>query len=197
MWLITAPVFLALVPYFIYSIFHVATYFSEYVLPAITSRPAKPQEDRLAQLARTYQDMGSQTVAKVEVYGILIRLLFGILSYLPLSHVCMLMRCSFSKFAFVQLPVFAIFLRYKYFNAAYTKNHLRELSAGIDRLVTPLPPVVQDTWIKIRNGIAYYGARPLVAGEGAPGATGPGVTRPHGGATGAQRATSGTTQPRM
>ena len=57
------------------------TYFSEYVLPAITARPALPQGDRLAQLARKYQDTGSQTVAKVEVYGILLRLLVGIISY--------------------------------------------------------------------------------------------------------------------
>jgi transmembrane protein 33 len=87
MWLFTTPVFLALVPYFIYSIFHVVTYFSEYVLPAITARPARPQEDRLAQFARKYQDLGSQTVAKVEVYGILLRLLLGILSYIhPKSY---------------------------------------------------------------------------------------------------------------
>ena len=81
MWFFTTPVILALVPYFIYSVFHVVTYFSEYVLPAITSRPARPQEDKLAQLARKYQDTGSQTVAKVEVYGILIRLLLGVLMY--------------------------------------------------------------------------------------------------------------------
>jgi len=83
MWFFTTPVFLALVPYFIYSVFHVITYFSEYVLPAITARPARPQEDKLAQLARKYQDAGSQSVAKVEVYGILLRLLFGILLYVP------------------------------------------------------------------------------------------------------------------
>src|ERR1700724_3829250 len=85
MWFFTTPVFLALVPYFIYSVFHVVTYFSEYVLPAITARPARPQEDKLAQLARKYQDSGSQTVAKVEAYGILLRLLTGILLYHPLS----------------------------------------------------------------------------------------------------------------
>jgi Transmembrane protein 33/Nucleoporin POM33 len=79
MWSLTTPVFLALAPYFIYSLFHVISYFSEYVLPAITSRPSRPQEDRLALLARKYQDVGSQTVAKVEVYGILLRLIFGIL----------------------------------------------------------------------------------------------------------------------
>ena len=72
-----------MVPYFIYSVFHVVTYFSEYVLPAITARPARPQEDKLAQLARKYQDAGSQNVAKVEVYGILLRLLVGILLYVP------------------------------------------------------------------------------------------------------------------
>lgn len=87
MWFFTTPLFLALVPYFIYSIFHVITYFSEYVLPAITARPARPKEDKLAQLAHKYQDLGSQTVAKVEVYGILIRLLLSILVYpLPLFH---------------------------------------------------------------------------------------------------------------
>jgi len=79
MWFFTTPVFLALVPYFIYSVFHDITYFSEYVLPAITARPARPHEDKLAQLARKNQDAGSQSVAKVEVYGILLRLLFGIL----------------------------------------------------------------------------------------------------------------------
>jgi len=171
MWLFTTPVFLALVPYFIYSIFHVMTYFSEYVLPAITARPALPQGDRLAQLARKYQDTGSQTVAKVEVYGILLRLLVGII--------------SFSKLAFIQLPVFAVFLRYKYFNTAYTRTSLRELSQHIDLLVNPLPPVVRDIWIKIRDSISYYGTRPLVAGEGVPsaapaaGARMPSGTAPH------------------
>jgi len=108
-----------------------------------------------------------------------------------------LTRGSFSRFAFIQLPVFAIFLRYKYFNTAYTRSSLRELSANIDRLVNPLPPAVRDTWIKIRDGIAYYGTRPLVAGEGVPGASGVGATGPHGSASGAQRATSGSTQQRM
>jgi len=79
MWFFTTPIYLALIPYFIYSIFHVITYFSEYVLPAITARPARPKEDKLAQLAHKYQDLGSQTVAKVEVYGILIRLIVAIL----------------------------------------------------------------------------------------------------------------------
>jgi len=79
MWFFTTPIFLALIPYFIYSIFHVITYFSEYVLPAITARPARPKEDKLAQLAHKYQDLGSQTVAKVEVYGILIRLIIALL----------------------------------------------------------------------------------------------------------------------
>lgn len=103
-----------------------------------------------------------------------------------------LTRGSFSKLTFIQLPIFAIFLRYKYFNTAYTRTSLRGLSANIDRLVDPLPPAVRDFWIKIREGVAYYGTRPLVAGEGAPGATGP-----HGSATGAQRSTSGTAQQRM
>src|SRR5271170_2746081 len=142
MWFFTTPLFLALIPYFIYSIFHVVTYFSEYVLPAITAKPARPNEDKLAQLARRYQDLGSQTVAKVEVYGILLRLLFGVL--------------FFSKLAFIQLPIFAIFLRYKYFNTAYTRSSLRELSAHVDTLVNPLPPAVRDLWIKLRDGIAYY-----------------------------------------
>lgn len=99
---------------------------------------------------------------------------------------------SFSKLAFIQLPVFAVFLRYKYFNTAYTRTSLRELSANIDRLVNPLPPAARDIWIKIRDGISYYGTRPLVAGEGVPGAN---ATGPQGGsATGAQRSTSGATQ---
>jgi transmembrane protein 33 len=190
MWFFTTPVFLALVPYFIYSVFHVITYFSEYVLPAITSRPARPQEDRLAQIARKYQDAGSQSVAKVEVYGILLRLLVGVLLYFP--HICSCVNGSFSKLAFIQLPVFAVFLRYKYFNTAYTRTSLRELSANIDRLVNPLPPVARDIWVKIRDSISYYGTRPLVAGEGVPSAN---TTGPQGGsATGTQRSTSGATQ---
>jgi len=85
MWFFTTPIFVAMIPYFIYSVFHVMTYFSEYVLPAITARPARPQEDKLAQLARKYQDLGSQTVAKVEVYGILIQLILSFLTYSPFS----------------------------------------------------------------------------------------------------------------
>jgi len=92
--------------------------------------------------------------------------------------------------AFIQLPVFAVFLRYKYFNTAYTRSSLRELSAGIDRLVLPLPPAARDVWIKARDSIAYYGTRPLVAGEGVPG-QGPTA---QGTATGAQRAPSGAQQ---
>jgi len=80
MWAVTTPVILALIPYFVYSIFHVVTYFSEYVLPVMTARPARPQEDPLIQLARKYQDAGSRAVAKVEVYGILIRLILGVLT---------------------------------------------------------------------------------------------------------------------
>jgi transmembrane protein 33 len=81
MWLFTTPMVVALVPYFIYSFFHIISYFSEYILPAFTSRPARPNEDRLAIFARKYQDLGSKTVAKVEVYGILLRLIVAILLY--------------------------------------------------------------------------------------------------------------------
>jgi transmembrane protein 33 len=105
MWFFTTPVFLSLVPYFIYSVFHVVTYFSEYVLPAITARPARPQEDKLAQLARKYQDAGSQTVAKVEVYGILLRLLVGIILYVPPSLVFPPSHLSSLKFPFPISPI--------------------------------------------------------------------------------------------
>jgi len=105
--------------------------------------------------------------------------------------------CRFSRLAIIQLPIFALFLRYKYFNTAYTRTSLRDLSATIDKLVTPLPPVVRDTWIKIRDGIVYYGTRPLVAGEGVPPPGPPGPPGPQGNASGAQRATSGTAQSRI
>ena len=94
--------------------------------------------------------------------------------------------------AFIQLPVFAVFLRYKYFNTAYTRYSLRELSANVDKLVNPLPPVVKDAWINIRDAIAYYGTRPLVAGEGVPSTTSaPGPGPNQGSASGAQRGPSG------
>lgn len=112
-------------------------------------------------------------------------------SLFPLSY-CSNLFVRFSKFAFIQLPVFAIFLRYKYFNTAYTRHSLRELSLLIDRLVEPLPPAAKDVWGKIRDAISYYGTRPLVAGEGAPNAT-----NAQGTATGTQRSTSGTAHGRM
>ena len=186
MWFFTTPIFVAMIPYFIYSVFHVMTYFSEYVLPAITARPARPQEDKLAQLARKYQDLGSQTVAKVEVYGILIQLILSFLTYSPFS---LTLTKSFRRLAFIQLPVFAVFLRYKYFNTTYTRTSLRELSLNIDKLVNPLPPIVRDTWIRIRDTISYYGTRPLVAGEGVPP-----QQPPQGTATGSQRMPSGAQQ---
>ena len=85
--------------------------------------------------------------------------------------------------------MFAIFLRYKFFNTAYTRTSLYQLSITIDKLVQPLPPAARDIWIKVRDGIAYYGTKPLVAGEGAPG-----QAPAQGTATGAQRAPSGAQQ---
>jgi transmembrane protein 33 len=87
MWFLTPSIFLALVPYFIYSIFHVVTYASEYVIPAATGHPAKP-DDKVLATARKYQDTGAQIVSKVEVYGILIRLLFGVILYLLSLFFC-------------------------------------------------------------------------------------------------------------
>ena len=55
---------------------------------------------------------------------------------------------------------------------------------NIDRLVDPAPPVVKNVWIQIRDGIAYYGTRPLVAGEGVP----PAQSASTGTATGARTA---------
>jgi hypothetical protein len=99
---------------------------------------------------------------------------------------------SFSKLAFIQLPVFAVFLRYKYFNTAYTRHTLRELTMHIDRLVAPLPPPVRDTWIKVRDTIGYYGTRPLVAGEGVP-TNHPASSTSSATATGAQSTATGAT----
>lgn len=112
---------------------------------------------------------------------------------------------SFNKLAFIQLPVFAIFLRYKYFNTAYTRTSLRGLSAHIDTLVNPLPPAARDIWVKVRDSISYYATRPLVAGEGVPGAAagaqqGQGRAAAQGAAgasaSGAARTASGSAQPR-
>jgi hypothetical protein len=63
--------------------------------------PTGPQKDRLAQLARKYQDAGCQSVANVKVYGILLHLLVGVLLYFPhLSSVLLLMVVSPSWHSF-------------------------------------------------------------------------------------------------
>ena len=157
-WLYSYQVPLALLPYAVYSVFHVATYTRTNLIPTITPqqgaasasnaaspagksvpKPATaPLADTIGRFVKQYYDTSMSLVAGLEIA------LWGRL---------LLSALSFSRGTWVLLLIYTIFFRSRYSQSAFVQGAFHGAAARIDALMAnqSVPPPVRQGWQTLKG----------------------------------------------
>lgn len=146
-WLFSRQYVLALVPYSIYSVFHVLTYTRGILIPTIQPTPAtpagtKPQSsaliDSIAAFVRNYYDASMSIVATLEL-ALWFRVLFSAL--------------LFAKGSWVVLILYTVFLRARIGQSTFVQGMIKQIGARGDQYVNrqDSPPNVRQAWETAKN----------------------------------------------
>ncbi|PLB42676.1 uncharacterized protein BDW47DRAFT_121777 [Aspergillus candidus] len=150
-WLYSRQIPLALLPFSVYSIFHVATYSRAHLIPTLqppaagagpaspsspSSRPAarqSPLADTIGRFVKQYYDASMDLVAGLEI-ALLFRLAVSIL--------------TFSKGSFLLLAIYLAFFRARYSQSSFVQQAVRYFTARVDASVShqSTPPAVRQGW---------------------------------------------------
>lgn len=144
-WLCSRQIALALLPFAIYSFFHVATYSRTYLVPTI--QPPKPAEpgspsnkpppsaiaDQIGKFVKTYYDTSMGMVASLELslLGRLVATAF-----------------TFSSGSWILLVVYFWFFRSRYSQSSFVQSVVSYNSARIESALShqSTPPAVRQGW---------------------------------------------------
>ena len=148
-WLYSYQIPLALLPYAVYSVFHVATYTRTNLIPTITplqgaaatatpdkngAKPSSsPLADNIGRFVKQYYDASMTLVAGLEI-TLWLRLLLS--------------AFSFAKGTWVLLLVYTVFFRSRYSQSAFVQGAFHGVAARIDALVAnqSTPPQARQAW---------------------------------------------------
>ena len=177
-WLFYYQVPLAIIPFSIYSIFHVATYTRTNLIPTMQPQQAaaapgsspsakagaktSPIADTIGKFVKEYYDTSMGLVALLEV-ALWFRLLASAI--------------TFAKGSFILLAIYSVFLRARYAQSSFVQNSVRQLTARIDAYVAnqSTPPAVRQGW-ESAKGLIRQAADATDVGRYM-GNTGPGVKK--------------------
>jgi transmembrane protein 33 len=149
-WLYSRQLILALLPFSVYSVFHVATYTRMYLIPTLQppapgaagpaspsgSRPAGKQShlaETIGRFIKQYYDASMGVVATLEIL-LLLRLVLSAI--------------TFSKGSWVLLVVYLSFFRARYAQSSFVQQAVRQLTARADASIShqSTPPQVRQGW---------------------------------------------------
>lgn len=157
-WLFSPQYPLALLPYTIYSVFHVATYSRANLIPTISpvkqaapvegaSPNAKPQTnplaDRIGAFVKQYYDSSMSIVGKLEL-ALWVRVLGSALLW--------------QRRSWIILVIYTAFLRARFSQSSHIQNSVAELEARVDSLVgnQGTPPQARQVWEGVKNGVRQF-----------------------------------------
>jgi len=154
-WLFSSQYPLAMLPFGVYSIFHVATYTRTNLIPTLqSSQPAAPAgsaspsakqaakpsglADTIGKFVKEYYDTSMGLVAILEVL-LWVRLLLSGL--------------AFAKGSWILLVIYTIFLRARFAQSSFVQAQFRQLEARIDSIVggQNTSPAIRSTWEAIKG----------------------------------------------
>lgn len=154
-WLFAPQYPLAMLPFGVYSVFHVATYCRTNLIPTLypptpvagastTSPTAKtqvknsPLADSIGKFVKEYYDLSMGLVATLEI-ALWIRIFLSAL--------------IFARFSWVLLVVYTAFLRARFAQSSFVQNSFRMLTAQVDGMAGGQgnPPFVRSTWETIKG----------------------------------------------
>jgi hypothetical protein len=155
-WLYSRQLILALLPFSVYSVFHVATYSRMYLIPTLQpaatgsagsaspSSPSKPAAkqsplaETIGRFIKQYYDASMGVVATLEI---------ALLFRLVLSAI------TFSKGSWVLLVVYLSFFRARYAQSSFVQQAVRQLTARADASIShqSTPPQARQAWETIKG----------------------------------------------
>lgn len=157
-WLFSPQYPLAMLPYGIYSVFHVATYTRANVIPTVApvKAPAaagaspggaktgnNPIADAIGQFVKTYYDMSMSIVSGLEIL-LWIRLLLA--------------AVFFQRRSWILIALYTAFLRARFAQSTHVQNSFSMLEARGDSLVGQqnTPPVARQVWGGFKGGLRQF-----------------------------------------
>lgn len=147
-WLFSRQIPMAILPFGVYSVFHVATYVRSNLIPTISPQPApaaagaKPQASALSEaigkFVKEYYDGSMTLVALLEIF-----LWFRVVGSALL----------FQKGSWILLVVYTIFFRARYAQSSFVQDAINQLTARIDAQLAnqSTPPAARQGWGTFKN----------------------------------------------
>lgn len=151
-WLFSRQIPMAVLPFAVYSVFHVATYVRSNLLPTIQPPPsssassgAKPKpsaaSDMIGKFVKEYYDGSMTLVAMLEI-----ALWFRVFGSALL----------FQKGSWILLLIYTVFFRARYAQSSFVQGAITQLAAQIDARVAnqSTPPPARQAWMTFKNVIS-------------------------------------------
>lgn len=141
-----------LIPFFIYSVFHVLDFADTSLIPQFAPHQTKIQS-HIQDITNKYHDSAMVLVAKIEVCGVMTRLVLGLFVF---------------RSSILSILVYGQFLRMRYVMCKDTRDFLNELGTKIDKALTPptahakIPPAVINAYATAKEKLTMK-AKPAPA----------------------------------
>ena len=154
-WLVVPQYPIALLPYYVYSVFHVATYTRTNLLPVLQppppsadaspsgARTSSPLADKIGTFIKQYYEASMAVVSTIEML-IWARVLFSAL--------------LFQRRSWILLVLYTAFLRARFSQSSHVKNSMTQLCARVDSLVGAqgTPPAARQVWESVKSGARQF-----------------------------------------
>lgn len=171
-WLYSRQFIFAMLPYTIYSVFHVATYTRTNLIPTIAPvaapaadasgsaarPPAHPIAEAIGKFVKQYYDSSMSVVALLEIV---------------LWFRLFLSAITFSKGSWILIAVYSSFLRARFAQSTHVQNGFAQIEARIDNLTGAqgMNPTVRNVWEQtkavVRQGYSATDVSKYVGGQAA------------------------------
>ncbi|KAL7941557.1 hypothetical protein V8C42DRAFT_178149 [Trichoderma barbatum] len=148
-WLFSPQYPLALLPYSVYSVFHVATYSRANLIPVFmppppaadgASRPrvSNPLADKIGNFVKEYYDFSMTVVAYLEI-ALWVRVLLSAI--------------LFQRRSWILLGLYTVFIRARYAQSSHVQTSFAHVTARINHFVTAqgAPPQLKQVWDVIKS----------------------------------------------
>lgn len=170
-WLFTSPIYLALLPFTIYSTFHFLTYLRTALIPTLLPTPVTPSaapsassptgtapapgaaapkkqnanvvSEIISKFVKSHYDTSMAVVANLEL-ALWVRLLFG---------------CLIFANSWILLIIYTAFLRIRVSQSPFVRQALHQAEAIVDGLVADprAPPALRNIWASTKDGVKKFG----------------------------------------
>ncbi|PHH86014.1 hypothetical protein CDD83_10869 [Cordyceps sp. RAO-2017] len=154
-WLLSPQYPLALLPYCVYSVFHVATYTRANLIPVF--QPPPPAAEGAAARPKVNSRLADQIGVFVkEYYDTSMSIVSGL--ELLLWFRVVLAAILFQRRSWILFGLYTAFLRARFSQSSHVQNSVSQLGARIDSLVGAqgTPPAARQIWANIKNGARQF-----------------------------------------